>query len=50
MNGAITVTKIITSLHTIFCHIKSECAHYHCALGLMLQPLIAKWSLNRLYK
>lgn len=50
MNGAIIVTKIITSLHTIFCHIKSECSHYHWAPGLMLQPPIAKWSLSRLYK
>lgn len=50
MNGAIIVTKIITSPHTIFCHIKSECSHYHWAPGLMLQPPIAKWSLSRLYK
>lgn len=42
MNEAVTVTKIITSLHRLL--------SFHCALGPMLQPLIAKWSLNRLYK
>lgn len=42
MNEAVTVTKIITSLH----HLLS----FRCAWGLMLLPLIAKWSLNRLYK
>lgn len=50
MSGAIIVTKIITSPHTVFCHIKSECFHYDRAPGLMLQPPIAKWNLSRLYK
>lgn len=35
------------SSHTIFCHIKSECSHYHWASGLMLQPPIAKRELEQ---
>lgn len=48
MNGTIIVTKIIVSPHTIFCHIKSECSHYHWAPGLMLQPPIAKRELEQI--